>query len=50
MSDRSRDPFEDRGKEVHEVDLGTGKGRVLRRLPDGAFIDDIDWIGDSGGS
>jgi hypothetical protein len=42
------DPLEVRAKELHEVNLSTGKGRVLLRLPDGVFISDLDWIGDTG--
>ena len=29
--------------EIHQVDLATGEGRLLRRLPPGVFISDIDW-------
>lgn len=38
------DPLEARAKEIHQVDLVTGQGRVIVRSPDGVFIKDIDWI------
>jgi hypothetical protein len=46
VQDHRPDPLEPRAKEIHQVDLATGKGSVLLRLPDGVFIDDIDWIAD----
>jgi hypothetical protein len=46
VQDHRLDPLETRAKEIHLVDLATGKGRVLLRLPDNVFIDDIDWIAD----
>lgn len=48
VQDLRLDPLETRAKEIHQVDLTTGKGTVLLRLPDGVFITDIDWIGDAG--
>lgn len=46
VQDVRLDPLEIRAKEIHQVDLTTGKGSVLLRLPDGVFINDIDWIAD----
>jgi hypothetical protein len=46
VQDHKTDPLETRATEIHQVDLATGKGRVLLRLADGVFIDDIDWIAD----
>ena len=43
------DPFEVRSKEIHQVDLATGEGRLLLRLPKGVFISDIDWSPDPEG-
>jgi hypothetical protein len=48
VQDPSVDRFETRAKEIHEVNLTTGEGRMLLRLPDGVFISDLDWIGDTG--
>ncbi len=48
VQDPSVDRFETRAKEIHEVNLATGEGRLLLRLPDGVFISDLDWIGDTG--
>lgn len=48
VQDLNVDPLEVRAKEIHEVNLATGEGRVLLRLPDGVFISDLDWI--TGGS
>jgi hypothetical protein len=48
VQDLKVDPLEVRAKEIHEVDLATGQGRVLLRLPNGVFISDLDWIGDTG--
>lgn len=48
VKDYTVDPLEARAKEIHEVNLATGEGRVLSRLPDGVFISDLDWIGDTG--
>lgn len=46
VQDPRVDPLEVRAREIHQVDLTTGKGTVLVRLPDGTFINDIDWIND----
>jgi len=46
LSDMSRDPFESRGHELHEIDLVAGGGKMLLRLPDNVFIDSLDWIAD----
>ena len=35
--------------EIHQVDLATGEGGVLLRLPKGVFIYDIDWSPDPAG-
>ena len=43
------DPFETRSKEIHQVDLATGEGGLLLRLPPGVFISDIDWSPDPRG-
>lgn len=48
VKDFTVDPLEARAKEIHEVNLATGEGRVLLRLPDEVFVSDLDWIGDSG--
>jgi hypothetical protein len=48
VKDFTVDPLEARAKEIHEVNLTTGEGRVLVRLPDGVFISDLDWIGEVG--
>jgi hypothetical protein len=45
VRDLERHPVEARAKEVHEVDLTTGRGKVLLRVPGDSFISDIDWIG-----
>lgn len=50
VQDLGVDPLEVRAKEIHEVDLTTGKGRVVARLPEDVFISDIDWIADADGS
>ncbi|MBC8292749.1 MAG: hypothetical protein H8E45_06230 [Proteobacteria bacterium] len=47
VKDFTVDPLEARAKEIHEVNLVTGEGRVLLRLPDGVFISDLDWINDA---
>ena len=44
VRDRKEDPLEVRAKEIHSVDLKTGKGKVLIQLPSDVFISDIDWI------
>lgn len=44
VGDRNIDPFEVRAKEIHVVDLTTGKGQVLIRLPKDAFVNALDWI------
>lgn len=41
--DPTRDPLEMRGNELHEVDLVKGGGKRLLHLPDGFFLQDIDW-------
>lgn len=41
------DWLEARSKEIHQVDLATGEGHVLLRLPDGVFVDDLDWTADA---
>ena len=43
------DPFEGRSVEIHQLDLATGEGGVLLRLPEGVFISDIDWSPDPAG-
>ncbi len=48
VQDHKADRFEARAREIHEVDLTTGEGRVLLRLPEGHFITDIDWIEEPG--
>jgi hypothetical protein len=50
VQDLKLDPFEVRAKEIHEVDLATGEGQVLLRLPVGVFLSDIDWIQDEDNS
>ena len=35
--------------EIHQVDLATGEGGGLLRLPEGVFISDIDWSPDPAG-
>jgi hypothetical protein len=47
VQDHDEDPYEARGKEIHSVDLATGRGRVFMRAPDGLYVSDLDWIGDS---
>jgi len=44
VQDLKLDFLEIRAKEIHEVDLTTGKGHLLLRLPENVFINDIDWI------
>lgn len=44
VSDQREDFLETRAKEVYDVDLRTGSARLLLRLPDDAFLSDIDWI------
>lgn len=46
ITDIRPDVFEIRANELHEVDLVRGGGKLLLRLPDGVFLDDIDWIAD----
>jgi len=46
VKDFTVDPLEARGKEIHQVDLNTGDGHRLLRMPDGVFISGIDWIKD----
>jgi len=46
VQDLRLDPLEVRAKEIHDVDLATGEGQMLLRLPDGVFLSDIDWIQD----
>jgi hypothetical protein len=46
VQDLKSDPLDVRAKEIHEVDLSTGIGRVLLRLPEQVFISDIDWCPD----
>lgn len=48
VKDCTVDPLEVRAKEIHEVNLATGEGRVLFRLPAGVFVSDLDWIGGTG--
>jgi hypothetical protein len=50
VQDIKLDPFEVRAKEIHDVNLATGEGRVLLRLPVGVFLSDIDWIQDEDNS
>ena len=50
VQDLRLDPLEVRAKELHEVDLATGEGRMLLRLADGVFLSDIDWIQDDDNS
>jgi len=50
VQDLDLDPIDVRAKEIHEVDLATGEGRPLLRLPDGVFLSDIDWIQDDDNS
>ena len=44
VKDFTVDPLEARAKEIHEINLATGDGRVILRLPDGVFVSDFDWI------
>ena len=46
VSDGTRDAFETRSHELHELDLESGSGKRLLRLPDGLFLEDIDWVDD----
>lgn len=48
VRDQSRDPREIRAKQIHEVDLVSGQGRVLVDLPGDLFVEGIDWVGDRG--
>jgi hypothetical protein len=47
VQNRRPDPLEVRGKEIHRLDLRTGKGAIWVRLPDDTFVSDIDWIDDA---
>jgi hypothetical protein len=44
VQDRRPDPLEVRAKEIHRLNLSTGKGELWVRLPDDVFVSDIDWI------
>jgi hypothetical protein len=44
VQDRKPDPLEVRAKEIHRLNLLTGKGELWVRLPDDVFVSDIDWI------
>lgn len=44
VQDRKPDPLEVRAKEIHRLNLSTGKGELWLRLPDDVFVSDIDWI------
>jgi hypothetical protein len=47
VKDFTVDALEARSKEIHQVNLATGEGTVLLRVPDGVFLNDLDWIGDA---
>lgn len=47
VKDVKADPLEPRAKEIHRLNLSTGKGELWVRLPDDVFVSDIDWIGDA---
>lgn len=46
VADVKADPLEPRAKEIHRLNLSTGKGELWLRMPDDVFVSDIDWIGD----
>ena len=48
VQDRRPDPLEVRAKEIHRLNLSTGKGELWVRLPDDVFVSGIDWIEDPG--
>jgi len=45
IQDLQADPLEARAKEIHRLNLNTGKGGLFYRLPADAFASGIDWIG-----
>lgn len=44
VKDVQADFLEHRAKEIHRINLFTGKGALWARLPDDLFVSDIDWI------
>lgn len=46
VTDIRPNPFETRANELHEVDLLGGSAKLLVRMPDDVFLEDIDWIAD----
>jgi hypothetical protein len=47
VKDVKADPLEPRAKEIHRLNLATGKGELWVRMPEDVFVSDIDWIGDA---
>jgi hypothetical protein len=47
VADVKADPLELRAKEIHRLNLSTGKGERWVRLPNDVFVSEIDWIGNS---
>jgi hypothetical protein len=48
VADVKADPLEPRAKEIHRLNLSTGKAELWVRLPDEVFVSDIDWIEEPG--
>lgn len=46
VTDIRPNPFETRANELHEVDLVGGGAKLLARMPEDVFLEDIDWIAD----
>lgn len=44
VKDVQADFLEHRAKEIHRLDLSTGKGELWVRPPDDVFVSAIDWI------
>ncbi len=47
VQDLHADALEGRAKEIHRLDLNTGKGGLWYRLPDDVFVSMIDWTTDA---